>query len=419
MLVEFSVTNFRSICERQTLSMVAASGKEHRDSNVLRAAAPATPDLLHSAVIYGANAAGKSNLIAALNFVQKFVRNSARTGQKDDAIDVTPFLMDSDSVHKPSEFELVFVQDGVRYQYGFSVTREHVESEWLIAYPKGKPQNWFRRKADDDEWSFGPGFRGQRKVWQEATRENALFLSTAVQLNADQLNPVFDWFGSRLKLIAHYARVNPGFSIEQCERATPLREKILDFLRVADLGIGGIQVERRKFDGTMFPDDMPESVRQQLLNDMVDKEFFDVRFAHQSRGGKDVPLDMEDESGGTQKLFALAGPWLDVLANGWVLVIDELDTSLHPVLMRNLVEMFHNPAINTRGAQLIFSTHDTSILDARVFRRDQIWFMEKDRDLASHLYPLTDFSPRKGENFERGYLQGRYGALPFVGELRV
>lgn len=419
MLVELSVTNFRSVCERQTLSLVASSGKEHRDRNVFDAAAPGTPDLLRSAVIYGANAAGKSNLIAALSFVQNFVLNSARTGQKDDAIEVTPFLMDSDSMHKPSEFELVFVQAGVRYQYGFSVTRERVESEWLIAYPKGKPQSWFARNVGKDGWSFGSNFRGQRKVWQETTRENALFLSTAVQLNADQLDPIFDWFRTRLKTIPLYARVDPSFSITQCEMATPLREQILNFLRMADLGVDGIQVERRKFDASMFPDGVPEPVRQQLLTDMADKEFFDVRLAHRVTGGQDVPLDMADESGGTQKLFALAGPWLDVLANGWVLVIDELDTSLHPLLMRNLVSLFHDPEINKRGAQLVFSTHDTSILDALVFRRDQIWFVEKDRNLASHLYPLTDFSPRKGENFERGYLQGRYGALPFVGELRV
>jgi AAA15 family ATPase/GTPase len=399
--------------------MVAASGKERRAHNVFDAAAPATPELLRSAVIYGANAAGKSNLIAALSFVQEFVLNSARKGQKDDAIEVTPFLMDSDSAAKPSEFELIFVQNGVRYQYGFSVTRERVESEWLIAHPKGKPQSWFAREAGNDDWNFGSNFRGQRKVWQETTRGNALFLSTAVQLNAEQLSPVFDWFRRRLRTIAHYARVDPDFSVGQCERETPLRKQIVDFLRMADLGIGDIKIERRKFDASMFPEGMPEALRQQLLKDMADKEFADVRFAHHARGGPDVLLDMEDESGGTQKLFALAGPWLDVLANGWVLFIDELDTSLHPLLMRHLIGLFHNPDINKRGAQLVFSTHDTTILDAQVFRRDQVWFVEKDRELASHLYPLSDFSPRKGENYARGYLQGRYGALPFVGELRL
>jgi AAA15 family ATPase/GTPase len=418
-LVEFRVTNFRSIRELQTLSMVAATGKEHRGTNVFDSEAPATPELLRSAVIYGPNAAGKSNLILALRFVHDFVLNSASKGQKGDAIPVVPFLMDADSADAPSEFELIFVERGVRYQYGFALTRQRVEAEWLIAHPKGSPQRWFDRKSGADDWSFGSNFRGQRKIWQETTRDNALFLSTAVQLNAEQLNPVFDWFRNRLRLINPYARVMPDFSISQCESNPGVQKQIIDFLAMADLGIGDVKVDRRKFDPSMLSEDIPEAFRQQFLKDMADQEFADVHFSHRTSDGRDVLLDMDDESGGTQKLFALAGPWLDVLANGWVLVIDELDTSLHPLLMRQLVGMFNDPVVNTKGAQLVFSTHDTSILDREIFRRDQVWFMEKDRRLQSHLYPLTDFSPRKEENFARGYLQGRYGALPFIGELKV
>lgn len=419
MLVEFSVANFRSIRERQTFSLVAASGKEHRAQNVFDPAAPATPDLLRSAVIYGANAAGKSNLIAALDFVQDFVLDSAKKGQQGDTINVAPFRMDAVSADKPSEFELIFVQDQVRYQYGFSVTRQRVESEWLLAHPKGQPQSWFERKAGSGDWNFGSKFRGQRKLWQEATRDNALFLSTAVQLNAEQLHPVFDWFRRRLKIIAHYARVGASFTVSQCEGDAAMRKQIVGFLGMADLGIGDVTIEHRKFDASMLPDDMPKRLRDQVLQDMADEEFADVRFVHRNQDGTDVTLEMAEESGGTQKLFALAGPWLDVLANGWVLFVDELDTSLHPLLMRHLIGLFHDPAINKHQAQLVFSTHDTSVLDAKLFRRDQVWFVEKDRNLASHLYPLSDFSPRKGENYARGYLQGRYGALPFVGELKV
>jgi len=419
MLIEFSVTNFRSIRERQTLSLAAASGKEHRDRNVLAPAAPATPDVLRSAVIYGPNAAGKSNFILALRFVHDFVVSSASKGQKGDKIPVVPFLMDTEAVGQPSEFELVFIENDVRYQYGFRLTSQRVEAEWLIAHPKGSPQRWFERKADSDDWGFGPNFRGQRKVWQEATRDNALFLSTAVQLNAEQLGPVFDWFRRRLRIINPYARVTPDFSISQCVGNTALRSRIIEFLAMADLGIGDVAVENRKFSASKFVTRLPEEVRQQMLKDMDDQEVTEIRFLHRAPDGRDVYLDIEDESGGTQKLFALAGPWLDVLANGWILVIDELDTSLHPLLMRQLVGMFHDPALNTKGAQLVFSTHDTSILDREIFRRDQIWFVEKDRNLQSHLYPLTEFSPRKEENFARGYLQGRYGAVPFVGELKV
>lgn len=419
MLVEFSVTNFRSIGERQTLSLVAASGKEHRETNVFDSDAPATPELLRSAVIYGPNAAGKSNLILALRFVHDFVLNSASKGQQGDAIPVVPFLMDGESAGQPSEFELVFIEDDVRYNYGFSLTTLHVESEWLTAYPKGSPQRWFERRADADDWNFGPNFRGQRKVWQEATRDNALFLSTAIQLNAEQLGPVFEWFRRRLRIINPYARVKPNFSVSQCEENAKLRDRIIGFLAMADLGIGDVTVEHRKFGASKHFSRIPEEIRRQMPKGVEDEDVTEVRFSHRTPDGRDVLLDIEEESGGTQKLFALAGPWLDVLLNGWVLVIDELDTSLHPALMRRLVGMFNNPGLNKMGAQLVFSTHDTSILDREIFRRDQVWFVEKDRSLQTHLYPLTDFSPRKDENFGRGYLQGRYGALPFVGDLKV
>ena len=168
-------------------------------------------------------------------------------------------------------------------------------------------------------------------------------------------------------------------------------------------------------DSIPLPADMPEQVRAYFDSQVKGQILSDVKLSHRSEDGTEATFSLRDESGGTQKAFALAGPWLDVLQNGYVLLIDELDTSLHPALMRHLLEMFHDPLVNTKGAQLVFSTHDATALDFELLRRDQIWFVEKDRNLRSHLYPLSDFSPRKGENLERGYLQGRYGALPFLG----
>jgi AAA15 family ATPase/GTPase len=414
MLVEFSVRNFRSIRERQTLSLVAeASGKELRASHVFDPGAPATPELLRSAVIYGPNAAGKSNLILALSFVKKFVLNSARGGQQGDAIDVVSFQMDLESKNQPSEFEIIFVEAGVRYQYGFVLTRQRVEKEWLIAYPKGNPQLWFERNQGKD-WKFSTYFRGQKKVWQEATRDNALFLSTAVQLKAEQLTPVFNWFLDRFRGIAPYARVSSSYSTSQCEHDSSVRQQIIGFLQQADFGIHNIKIDHRQFDESMLFKDMPDPVRQFFLKDMENHKLTDVHFSHRLETGDEIFLEMSEESGGTQKLFGLAGPWLDVLSNGRVLVIDELDTSLHPLLIRHLVGMFHDPAVNQKNAQLIFSTHDTSLLQRDVFRRDQVWLAEKDHHLQSHFYPLTDFKVRKEENIERGYLQGRYGALPLL-----
>ncbi len=419
MLVEFSVSNFRSIHERQALSLVAGAGPEHRASHVFDAKAANTPELLRSAVIYGPNAAGKSNLIAALRFAQQFILDSASKYQQGDAIPVVPFAMrpDDASGSNPSEFELNFVQAGVRYQYGFAVTARRVESEWLLAYPEGRPQRWFERTEAGAKWYFGPNFQGQKKLWQEATRDNALFLSTAVQLNAQQLHPVFEWFRDTLAVITPYARVDASFSIERCLSDAEFKQRIVRFMQAADLGINDVRIHMHKFDPAVVPDNQP--FRDLILKELEGAELPDVQFAHQLDDGRSVLFRIDDESGGTQKLFALAGPWLDVLDSGSVLFVDELDTSLHPRLMRHLVGLFNTAETNPHNAQLVFSTHDTSILDRDTFRRDQVWFMEKDRNHRSRLYPLTDFSPRKEENLERGYLQGRYGALPFVGELRV
>jgi len=422
-LVEFSVSNYRSIRDRQTLSLVASAGKELRDSHVMPVEAPSTPDLLRSLVVYGANASGKSNLLLALLFVRDLVRDSARRSKPDEPIPYKPFAVGAaEGLNAPSEFELIFVHAGVRYQYGIAVSALAVEGEWLYAFPEGRQQMWFRREAAPQSgaasWEFGPSLRGQKKLWQEATRPNALFLSTAVQLNAEQLKPVYDWFSVVLRNIGPFARVREDFTTRQCDRDETWKSRVLEFLVAADLGISEIRVDRQKFDPASF-ESMPEPIRAYFTEQMKDSEIAEASLTHSAKNGQKLTLPLSEESGGTNKIFALAGPWIDVLTNGYILIIDELDTSLHPELLRHLVRLINNPKVNQKGAQLIFSTHDTSLLDADLFRRDQVWFMEKDTELASHLYPLTDFSPRKGENLEKGYLQGRYGALPFFGGLKV
>ena len=193
------------------------------------------------------------------------------------------------------------------------------------------------------------------------------------------------------------------------------------FMNSADINISGITVKKipiPPMKPEMLPPDMPQPLKEQVMRDMQRKEIPDIRFLHKTNSGEAVPFHFGDESDGTKKLFAYAGPWLDVLAKGRILFIDELDTSLHPLMVRFLIGLVQNPEINKHNAQLIFTTHDTSVLDTELFRRDQIWFVEKDHEQASRLYPLSDFKPRKGEALEKGYLNGRYGALPFIGELR-
>jgi len=380
------------------------------------------PRLLRSVVVYGPNAAGKSNLVQAISFMKGFVLSSAKESQEGEKIDATPFLFNQQSSQNPSEFEVLFIQDGIRYQYGFAVNSKRVTEEWLFAYPEGRTQKWFERNFDPETkkniWYFGPKFTGRRKVWQEATRNNALFLSTAIQLNNEQLKPVFNWFDHKLHVIDQGENISPGFSASECEEEEK-KKKILKFMNAADLSITDIFLKKKEFSTKDLPDEMPQNLKEEISKELDGKKLTSLFFTHPSSDtGEDVALEFDEESAGTRKLFALACPWLDVLNNGLVLFVDELDTSLHPLLVRFLLNLFHNPETNRHNAQLVFTTHDTTVLDQTLMRRDQVWFVEKDAENATRLYPLSDYKPRKGEALQKGYLYGRYGALPFPDELR-
>lgn len=418
MLIDFSVLNFRSIQKKQSVSFVAAKGSELAETHTFQSPITKLPNLLRSSVMYGANASGKSNVIRALDFMHFFVLNSFSALSEGQPIPITPFLFDPESSKNQSEFEITFIVDSVRYQYGFAVTQQRVNEEWLIAYPESKPQRWFERifdpKNSSYKWQFSRSFIGQKEVIKTATRTNALFLSTAIQLNNDQLKPVFNWFSGKLDVILPGANINLQFTIDQCVSEHG-KQRILSFMNAADISIANIKLEKKAFDPGMVPNILALELRDKLIADMYGKELTSVKFVHDSSAGSGI-LDLNDESQGTQKLFAFAGPWLDVLARGRVLVVDELDTSLHPLLVRHLVGLFHNPATNPLNAQLLISTHDTTLLDPDIYRRDQVWFTEKDKYGATSLYSLAEFKPRKNEAFERGYLRGRYGAIPFIGE---
>jgi uncharacterized protein len=426
MLLEFKVTNYRSIRDTQTLSMTASKYyKGLEETNCFDAGVKGLPKLLRTAVIYGPNAAGKSNLFRALQFMQNFVLQS-HSHQEGQTINVAPFALNSRSKKESSEFEIFFIQNDVRYQYGFAVNRMRVTREWLLAFPEGKVQRWYAReydaKEEKDRWYFGSKFTGRRRIWQEATRKNALFLSTAIQLNNEQLKPVFGWFQSRIAAILPGSAINLRLSLDQCASQEGT-QRIMAFMNSADIGISGVVVKKVKLPPPpvkpeMFPPDIPQPIRDMILRDMHAKEIADIRFLHKTDAGESISFHFANESDGTKKIFALAGPWLDVLAKSRILFIDELDTSLHPLIVRFLIGLIQNQDINKHNAQLIFTTHDTSVLDTDLFRRDQVWFVEKDREQVSRLYPLSDFKPRKGEALEKGYLNGRYGALPFIGELR-
>ena len=413
MLIEFEVKNFRSIRDAVALSMAAGGGDELADTNTFASGVASPAHLLRSAAVYGPNGSGKTSLVHALHTMQEIIRNSAKDRQRDEPLPVTPFLLDVRGRDRPSEFEATFIQNGVRYQYGFAATPERVTEEWLLAFPKGRPQRWIDRShnagTQSDGWGSMTkllGTESEKDLWKSATRSNALFLSTAVLLNNEQLRPIYEWFSKTLKLIGPGGRLPPSHSRFLCKRPEA-RQAVLSFLKTADIDVDDIVVEEEK-EQVEEPQDARDRHRRRRF------KLPPVHFAYQLKDQSMQSLEWEAESDGTRKLFAYAAPVMETLREGSVLVVDELHSHLHPQLVKFLVELFHSPEIDTANAQLVFTTHDTSILDKQLFRRDQIWFCER-RKRATQLLRLTEFSPRKGEeNFERRYLSGRYGALPYV-----
>ena len=415
MLIEFRVKNFRSLRDEQTLSLVADKDKSLQESSTMPSGIKAAPTLLRSMAIFGPNAGGKSNLIKALQFMRAVVAESASVMQPGQAFHTQSFRFEATSVAQPTEFDVSFVLDGIRYQFGFALTALRITREYLLVYKAFKPQLWFERYFDEesgkDLYDFGTGLKGPKSVWEGATRPNALFLSMAVQLNSEQLQPVFAWFVKQLAIFNEITPLGQHFSIEMLRKPEGKRA-ICDFLTSADISISDIEVVTRKVSGQAVHFDMAAE-KTEVRNE--EQEVHELLFHHVTDHGEAV-FSLGDESMGTRNLLFLTGPVLEILDKGMVLVVDELGSSLHPLLVRRLVELFQNSRFNKKGAQLIFTSHDTSLLDQDLFRRDQIWFVEKDRDQASKLYPLSDFSPRKNEALERGYLMGRYGALPFLGD---
>jgi AAA15 family ATPase/GTPase len=420
MLLEFSVRNFRSFRDEQTLSLFAGPGDELQETHTMPIPGSDDERALRSAVIYGPNASGKTNLLLAVDAMRKIVVNSASTLQRGDDISwIEPFRFTEEARNSSTTFRVSFILNDVEHEYEFKATRTEILEEGLYSYPKGRRRRIYKRKRNsnhpDGEFEKSPHFGGQKEqIWQ-ATRANALYLSTAAQLNNEDLSQVYDWFRNTLTYLTgrRMAANHPGRarSTRACEDPES-REKILTLLDAADVGIRNLHVEEE-------PSDSPHVLTVHGSHDTegdwtsVQLDRKRIRFQHTEEDDKEGLLDLDEESHGTQQLFALAGPILDVLENGWVLLVDELDASLHPKMVLEVAGLFNNPETNPHGAQLIFNTHDTTLLDQDVLRRDQIWLTEKFEQGETKLTPLLDFSPRKHtEALEKNYRQGRYGGIP-------
>ncbi|MBU4373003.1 MAG: ATP-binding protein [Euryarchaeota archaeon] len=421
MLIEFSLENFRSIKDEVTLSLVASPDKS-LDNNLITTEVLKKDNLLRSAVLYGANASGKSNVVLAFNSLKKLVMMS-HTFQKGTEISYSPFKLDKKYLSMPTKFNVIFIKNNIKYVYGVSFTNEKIIDEYLYYYPEDRKAIIFERK-DTNDYKFTIDKREQ-KFLSKKTLENVLYLSSSTQLNYKRTSEAFDWFKDTLAVIG--ATDHPqliDFTARSLNKDKKLKELILKALLEADLGINDVSASFEKISIEELPHDMPHELKKLMNLGKGDIEKLDIKTIHKVLDEKGnefkVEFNFDEESEGTKRLFALIGPWIDSLNNGRVLIIDELDTKLHHFLNIFLIKLFQDPTQNKSNAQLIFTTHNTNLLDLDLFRRDQIWFTEKNpRDGSTDLYSLIEFSPRKDKNIRKGYLVGRYGAIPFISEERI
>ena len=418
MLMSFSVDNFRSICKEQKLSFVSDKATE-LENNACSITNNNKIRLLKSCVIYGANASGKSNLLKALATMKNIITSNREVNSE---LPVVPFLLDPATKNAPSLFEVNISIAGDRFQYGFSCTKEKIINEWLYVYPHltGKRRTWFERLYDQGsknyDWNVTNNIKGTKTVWVETTRENVLFLSNAVSLNCVSLKPLFDFFSTGIAIVLSTDFIPLTFTTDMALHNN--KEEILNFLKAADLKITDFKIKKEKVDYQNIKGLLPEQIRESIEKNPDSLMSMNIKTIHSNKIGNQIEFDLErDESDGTKKLFKFTGPFIDVLKKGRVLVVDDLNISLHPFLMKFLVELFHNENTNPKCAQLLVTTHETSIMTQDIFRRDQIWFTKLNSCQMTELFPLTDFKPLKGSSKERlevKYFKGKYGALPYI-----
>ncbi|WP_367044374.1 ATP-binding protein [Streptomyces sp. Je 1-332] len=404
MLLRFRTANVRSLREEQELSFVVPSGEESDAARALPLSDGKSLQVYPVLGIFGANASGKSNVIKALKKMREAVLSSYGPWTSYTGVpDREPFGLDAKATAESTFYEVDFVlDDGVRWTYGFELGDKRVESEWLHAYPKGRRQVWMDRDASRQNAYDFPGERVQdRARLARTTRPNALLLSRAASDNHPQLSRIYDWFRSNLW------DISPEVELKQREAYTAerlldeeTRDRVQELLRVADLGIRGAEVERQP--GGRAPA---------------------VKLLHEGSGDEPVAFDWSHESFGTRSWFALIGPLLLALDSGAVLLIDELDASLHPRFAAEVVRLFQAPWSNTKQAQLLFTSHDASLLKTprggRSLDPGQIWLTEKDKGGATELYPLSDVDPGPEEDLSDSYLAGAFGGVPKVNQGQI
>lgn len=418
MLLQFTLGNFYSIKDPVTLNMSAVKPiKEFEESNVFETD---RYKLLTSAVIYGANASGKSYFLKGMDFIKWFIINSSKETQKDERINIERFRLSPSTKKKPSFFEISMLIDNTKYRYGFEVDRNNVRGEWLFYSKKIKEYPLFIRDMEGIE-VFADFPEG--KGLEERTRSNALFLSVAAQFNGLIAGKIIDWFHN-FQIISGLEDIRyQNFTVTKL-KDPGFKDILIKLLNAADLSIKDIQVKEVDLKEITIPKNVPVELRNLILSG---KGAYIINTYHDVLNEKGEVIGTESfdfessQSEGTKKYFRLAGPIIDTLQNGRILVIDELDARLHPIMTKWIVKFFNSAETNPHNAQLVFATHDTNLLSACNFRRDQIWFTEKTNQNATALYSLAEYKLPKGKvrkdaSIEKDYMKGKYGAIPFIGD---
>ncbi len=422
MLVQFKVGNYLSFNDIATFSMVASVDKEHLDSNTL----PVNNKLrlLKSAVIYGANGSGKSNLLEAMNFMKGFVLNSLRGRNPGGKIPLTRFLLSTESERTPASFEMVFYVGDIRYRYGFQLNEDRVEAEWLFFVPTTREATLFVR--EQDRIKTGPRFKEGHGL-ENKTRADALFLSVVEQFNGETAGKILRWFED-FKIIFSLDNYSDELFALSHMKNEEIRDFSLKFLKAADTGIQGFSVDSSPIDLENFPYKVPKPLHDFVQSKLKGKDRVRIRTLHKKYDANKQPVSDEffdfdlSESTGTHALFTLSVPLYFALKNNHVLVIDEFTSKLHPLLARAVLDIVHSEHTGGKNfeqsrSQLFFVSHDTNILSSQYFRRDQIWFTEKSEYGDTELYSLYDYKVRKDAFFSKDYIRGKYGAVPFIGAI--
>ncbi|WP_299702545.1 ATP/GTP-binding protein [uncultured Tateyamaria sp.] len=416
MLLSFSATNYKSISDTQTLSLVGSKLKGPREP--LELLVPGGGNgVLPCAIIYGANAAGKSNLVNAMSIMRRLVLDSHRDAAREASLPARPFLLDDDYEGEPTAFEVSFMVDSIRYDYGFSFDESQFLEEWLFSFPEGRRRKLFER--EDGSISFGSGMKGEKRSLERFLRENALFLSIATQNKHEELSAVFSFFEDMF--FSNRISVG-GHVIDAAFKENEIDERTIRFLEAIGTGVVGYQqteanrpdeIKAMLTDFRALIEKHAEPSDPSELPDVEEKEF-KIELGHLTKAGEKKFFAGSLESAGTRRLLVIMNRIFEVLDKGQVAIIDELDASLHSVAVKAMLALFFDPTVNKNNAQLIATTHDTNLLDPEFLRRDEIWFVEKEVSGESQYFSLAEIVARKGEVFEKSYLAGRYGALPVM-----